>query len=79
MHREQLCSSAWLCVSRLCVSCVVYVGLATFCCSECERDYSVACPDGWSADDRNVCHAGEGHVGFAGGAHGFSHYDRVFF
>ena len=30
-----------------------------FCCSECERCCSAACPDGWSADDRNVCHVRE--------------------
>ena len=38
------------------------LGWPRFCRSECELGYSVACPDGWSADDRNVCHAGEGYV-----------------
>ena len=59
----------------------MYVGLATFCCSECERDGVILLlVQMVGAPTIEICAMQERDTsGFAGGAHGFSHYDRVFF
>ena len=80
VYWEQLCSSAWLCLSRLCV-------LHVWCTLGWQR--FVVQSVNWvilflvqvvGAPTVEMCAMQERDTsGFAGGAHGFSHFDLVFF
>ena len=80
MYWEQLCSSAWPCVSRLCVFHVLWMlGWQRFA-VQSVNGIVLLFVQMVGAPTIEMCAMQERDTsGFAGGAHGFSHYDRVFF